>query len=172
MADEAYPSVLASTRTRTAVVEANSPVRPDQARRSVRLSEDAAVERGEPIRRDLESRRGLSDDERRLLFVLTAAAVEPLLDRQVDTAAVVAVCRCGCSSVQLRSDEPPVPEARVVKLSGADRPDYFSVTASGGSARVTLHVMHGRLVELEIFAGEGVTVSLSDLTDLDDVTVG
>lgn len=126
---------------------------------------------GEPIWRDLESPRGLSDDERRLLSGLTAAVDEPLLDRQVDTAVVVAVCRCGCSSVQLRSDEPPVPEARVVQLSGAGRPDYFSVAGSGGSAQVTLHVMHGRLVEMEIFHGEGVAVSLSDVTDLVDVTV-
>ena len=118
----------------------------------------------------------MSDDERRLLTGLTAALDEPLLQRQIDTAVVTAVCRCGCSSVRLSSDAPPVPEARVAHLSENHRPDYFSVDAFGrganqATAQVILHVADGRIHELEVFAGEGVAVSLGDVTDLTHITL-
>lgn len=126
---------------------------------------------GEPVWQDLETPRGLSEDERRLVTRLAGAVDEPVLHRQVDTARVVAVCRCGCSSVRLHSDQPPVPAARVGELSEIDRPDYFQMAANGGAAQVVLHVFQGRVGELEVFAGEGVAVSLSEVTDLTDVSV-
>jgi hypothetical protein len=126
---------------------------------------------GEPIWRDIEPPRCLTEDERRLLVQLTAATDEALLQRQVDTAVVGAICRCGCSSVRLHSDEPRIPDARVLQLSASDRSDYFYVTAIGGGAQVTVHVFQGRVGELEVFAGDGVAVSLSDVTYLADVTV-
>ena len=131
---------------------------------------------GEPVWQELQHPRGVSDDERRLLRSLTATVDEPLLDRQVDTAAVAAVCRCGCSSVRLRTAEPPLPAARVAQLSGNGRLDYFYVDAVGhrldrATVQVVLHVVEGRAHELEVFAGEGVAVSLADLTHLTDTWV-
>ncbi len=128
---------------------------------------------GEPIWRDLETPRCLTEDERRLLSELTAGTDEALLQRQVHTAVVVAICRCGCSSVRLHSDEPRIPDARALQLSANDRSDYFYVTAIGGGAQVTVHVFQGRVGELEVFAGDGdgVAVSLTDVTHLADVTV-
>lgn len=138
--------------------------------------DDARVEAGEPVWQDLERPRVLSDEERRLVEQLAAAVDEPLLDRQVATASVTARCRCGCSSLRLHSGEPPMPEARVAQLSHRDRPDYICVDARGDvadppSVRVVLHVVQGRVHELEFFAGEGVAVPLAGLTHLTDLTV-
>jgi hypothetical protein len=63
-----------------------------------------------------------------------------------------------------------------VQLSHNDRPDYFHVDAFGHATdlptvRVVLHVIQERIYELEVFAGEGVAVSLGSLADLTDVTV-
>jgi hypothetical protein len=134
------------------------------------------MKRDEPIWEDLETPRVLSDGELRVIEQLAAAVDEPLLDRQVATASVVAVCRCGCSSLRLHSDEPPLPDVRVEQLSDNDRADYFSVDALGDAAdvpsvQVVLHVFQGRIHELEVFAGEGVTVPLASLTGLTETTV-
>ncbi|WP_369139403.1 hypothetical protein [Modestobacter versicolor] len=127
---------------------------------------------GEPIWRELPEPRAPSDGERGLLSRLGSAVDEPLLHAQVVTATVTAVCRCGCPSVRLGSDRPPVPEARVVELSGRGRPDWFRVSAGApAGVQVVLHVAHGRLLELEVFAGEGVAVPLPHARDLTDVDV-
>jgi hypothetical protein len=111
---------------------------------------------GEPIWLDLDEPRGLSDPERWLLTTLTAAVDEPLLQEQVSTVVVVGVCRCGCSSVRLRSEQQPIPADRVAQLSDIGRSDYFAVEAVGAgstpeSVNVVLHVMRGLVVELEVF---------------------
>ena len=131
---------------------------------------------GESVWQVLEKPRVLSDEERRLIGRLATAVDEPLLHRQVATASVTAVCRCGCSSLRLRSDEPPVPEVRVLQLSGNDRPDYFAVEAFGRATelpipQVVLHVVQGRIYELEVFAGEGIAVPLPSPTHLTKVSV-
>src|SRR4051794_8321068 len=100
---------------------------------------------GEPVWRMLERPRVLSEDQRRVIGRLATAIDEPLLHRQVATAAVAAVCRCGCSAIRLHTDEPTIPEARVVELSQHERPDYFHVNAFGHAAdlpdvQVVLHV--------------------------------
>jgi hypothetical protein len=134
------------------------------------------VNAGEPVWRYLESLRGLSDGERRLLGELAKAVDEPLLHQQVATAAVTVECRCGCSSVRLHSDEPPIPEARIVQLSRHDRPDYFSVEAVGHTAdladvQFVLHVVGGRVHELEVNAGEGVAGPLAALINPTAISV-
>lgn len=133
--------------------------------------DSALVKIGETVWQDLETPRQLSEDERRLVRQLAGAVDEPVLHRQVERARVVAVCRCGCSSVRLHSDEPAVPATRVRQLSENRRADYFQVAANGGAAEVVLHVLQGSVGELEVFAGEGVAVSLSDVTGLTDITV-
>lgn len=88
-----------------------------------------------------------------------AFAAVPNLTEQVATARVVSTCDCGCASVGLQSDGPQVPATVVARLSRSGRDDYFAVSASGGDdVSVVLHVLGGFVGELEIFAGEGVTV--------------
>jgi hypothetical protein len=135
---------------------------------------------GQQIWRALDEPRPPSADELRIISTLAAAVDEPLLQKQVQTAEVDAVCRCGCSSVRLRSDAAPIPPARVADLSARGRPDYFSAEASGTGAAgervaVVLHVVLGRIQELEVydtFGGAGVAVALIDITDLAEITVG
>ena len=65
---------------------------------------------------------------------------------------------------------------RVAQLSARQRPDYLHVdaVASGphvAAAQLVLHVVEGRIHELEAFVEEGIAVPLDELTDLTDVTV-
>ena len=91
-----------------------------------------------------------------------------------------AVCRCGCSSVRLRCEEPPIATATTARSSAAGRDDHLAVeaTASGrasGPVTVVLHVLAGRVAELEVFSpleGAGVAVPLTGLTELTTPTVG
>lgn len=134
----------------------------------------------EPVWRDLEAPRVPSAHERRLLTALADAVGEPLLRGQLATVLVDAVCRCGCSSVRLRTEGEPVPAAMAARSSGTGRDDHVAVAATGRRPEqrhvdVVLHVMAGRLGELEVFhtaAGEGAAVSLADLEDLAGPTVG
>ena len=130
---------------------------------------------GEPIWRELDRPREPSEQERRLLTALAAAVDEPLLHAQVATVVVDATCRCGCSSVRLCSGQPAILAERIVQLSGRGRPDYFGVTATGrGGVDVVLHVMHGRVIELEVYDrinGDGHAVPLESVLDLGDVSV-
>ena len=129
----------------------------------------ASEDPGQPVWADLASPRAPSTDELRLLVALAAAVDEPLLHRQGETATVVGVCRCGCSSVRLASAGPVLPEARVAELSPRGDPHVLSVESScrrpgAGPVQVVLHVLGGRLHELEVFADEGVAVPLAGLT--------
>src|SRR5262245_58508108 len=114
---------------------------------------------------DLSAPRPLSADERRLLdFLLDGHGVHDELRAQADSVEVVSVCDCGCRSVGVRpgSNAPDVPYT-------AKRP-YFGLTAHGRSATatdvgVTLHVVSGRMTELEIWDGF-LTDSQGELPDL------
>jgi hypothetical protein len=94
---------------------------------------------------------------------MSAAGVEePLLSEQDRTAVIYAVCRCGCSSARLRSDEPAIPPARVSQRFEQGRDDLFRVQAfSNDPAQelvyVELHVVRGRVEELEVPTPPGVT---------------
>jgi hypothetical protein len=128
---------------------------------------------------ELDEPRSPSGDERRLMATLAAGVDELLLSEQVRTAVIYAVCRCGCSSVRLRSDEPAIPPARVAQLSEQGRDDLFCVRAfSSHPAQelvyVELHVVRGRVEELEVYdaaGGDGVAVALAQVTELGEVTV-
>ena len=114
-----------------------------------------------------------SPSERRLLAALGTEVAEPLLHEQLATVLVDAVCRCGCASVRLHTDGPAVPAARVARLSGTGRDDHLAVagtvrTPGGHDVDVVLHVVHGRVHELEVFDtvdGEGAAVDVPALTD-------
>ena len=118
---------------------------------------------GPPIFRELLRPRPLSTAEQRVLSWLAAAA-GPDMAAQVADAAVVGECACGCSSVQLS----PAGAAR--------RQSVHSSVGAGGLSPdghvidVVLHLVDGRLHELEVFdsdAGEGVAVDLCGLTGLE-----
>jgi hypothetical protein len=136
------------------------------------VTQTAAVPPGASIWRDVGARPP-STAERRLLAALGTAVPEPLLDEQLATVLVDAVCRCGCASVRLRTDGPAVPAARVARLSGTGRDDHLAVagtarTPGGHDVVVVLHVVHGRVHELEVFDtvdGEGAAVDVPALTD-------
>ncbi|MFF5229459.1 hypothetical protein [Dactylosporangium sp. NPDC000521] len=117
--------------------------------------------------------RALSEAERALVVRLVKFADVVALGEQVTTACVVSTCRCGCGSVGLRSDGPPVPAAVVARLSANGRDDYFAVSASGGvDVSVVLHVLSGAVGELELFAGEGVEVTPPRADGLTDLWIG
>ena len=107
------------------------------------------------------------------MAALAAAVDEPLLSEQVRTAVIDAVCRCGCSSVRLRSDQPAIPAARVARLSEQGRDDLFCVQAFSSHPAhelvyVELHVVRGRVEELEVYdsaGGDGVAVALTQITE-------
>ena len=116
--------------------------------------------------------RALTAAERALLGRLVAFADVPELTAQVDTARVVSTCDCGCASVGLRTDAPPVPENVVAQRSATGRPDWFAVSAAGrGGVSVVLHVLSGFVGELEIYAGEGVAVGAPPAESLGDFDV-
>ena len=132
---------------------------------------------GEPIWRELVVPRAPSEPERRLLVVLAAAVDGPLLHDQVATVLVDAVCRCGCPSVRLRSQEQPIPGEDVARLSHVGRGDYFAVQITGAGPErqrvdVVLHVVHGLVHELEVFAQDEGALPAADVTDLTAPVVG
>ena len=59
----------------------------------------------------------------------------------------------------------------MLALSGHGRDDWFTVRARHDGTDVVLHVLSGRLGELEIYAGDGVPVALPAATGLTDVEV-
>jgi hypothetical protein len=102
--------------------------------------------------------RALTQKERALIDILLAGPLgKPELRRQAASARVVGVCSCGCPSVHLEVD-PSAPRATFTPEEAPfGRADGVLITAwqekSRGATEVTLHVLDGRLSELEIWAG-------------------
>jgi hypothetical protein len=130
---------------------------------------------GQSVFRYLESSRLPSGPERRLLSWLAEAVGQELVD-QAANASVVGECTCGCSSLRLSTPAAPLPVETTIRLSDTDRADYIAVSSSGrgpdSDVSVVLHVLEGRLYELEIFAGEGVAVDPASVTALTRPEVG
>ena len=137
---------------------------------------DPPVER---VWRDVDVPCPPSETQRGLLIALAGAVDEPLLDDQISTVVVEAVCHCGCSSVRLRSEERPISPEKVAQLSSSGRDDYFAVAATARGPEkqivdVVLHVFNGRVGELEIFDsvnGEGTATPSTGLHGLTKPTV-
>jgi hypothetical protein len=108
---------------------------------------------------DLSKSRELSAEERVLLdFLLAGPNVRAEVRTQGDSAQVVSVCDCGCRSVGLRSDVTAFGAPDSAEDSYIGRHDYIGLTADGLSAagtdvEVTLHIVLGRMTELEIWDG-------------------
>ena len=125
----------------------------------------------------LEHPRAPSAKERALLDFLLAGPLgkAELLRAQAETARVVGGCACGCSSVHLAVDE-SAPRAKFTpEETPTGRVDVALIAASQRKARgttdVVLHVLDGRLAELEIYAGSGVRPRV-DLAKLEYETNG
>jgi hypothetical protein len=132
---------------------------------------------GETIWGELDPPRRLTLAEQALLTVLTQAVGSQGLGAQVVGAVVCGVCRCGCGSRRLATDAPRLPEEEIRRLTGGRRDDYVNVTAHVRVAnqvppQLTLHVLEGRIAELELYAGDDVAVPLPAPSDLGDVRVG
>jgi hypothetical protein len=126
-----------------------------------------------PRRVPLDRPRPLSSDERALLDRLVAQLAVPELTEQAATARVVGTCSCGCPSIAFEADGPLVPEDVVVAHEPVGRDDYMMVEAWGRNASrhtvfVTLHVVFGRLDEMEVWARwDGKTAPETDLPPAD-----
>ena len=111
----------------------------------------------------------------RLLSWLAEAVGQELVDQAAD-ATVVGECTCGCSSLRLSTPAAPLPEETTIRLSDSGRADHLAVSSSGrgpdGHVSVVLHVVEGRLYELELFAGEGVAVDPATVTALTRPAIG
>lgn len=123
-----------------------------------------------PVFEPIEQSRDLTDAEMRAARTLALAAGSELL-AQLDEATVTGLCRCGCSSVQLATTSPPVTAKWLLSHSSRGREDYLAISAVAERAddrliTVTLHVVKGRVTELELFdtvLGEGHPIDLSAL---------
>ena len=107
--------------------------------------------------------RAPSEQEARLLRRLSGSAGSSALRAQVERARVVGVCSCGCSSVQLSTDAAPLTVEEMTARSSGGRADHLAVQATGrseaGAVTVVLHVVQGRVHQLELCAAEGVAVA-------------
>jgi hypothetical protein len=108
----------------------------------------------------LDEPRQLTAKERALIdFLLAGPLGRQQLRAQVDATRVVTRCSCGCPSVGLSVDA-SAPRATFRKgESPSGQTEWVPITAYQRKSRspdteVTLHVIDGRLAELEIWAGE------------------
>lgn len=123
-----------------------------------------------PVFDPLEQSRNLTDAEMRAASTLASAAGSELL-AQLDETTVTGLCRCGCCSAQLATTSPPVTAKWLRTRSPRGREDYLAISAVAESPAdqlitVTLHVVKGRVAELELFdavLGEGHPINLSAL---------
>jgi hypothetical protein len=109
--------------------------------------------------------------EAAIITALVARTGNAALRAQAESVAVVSTCSCGCPSVGLRTDGPQLSTADMLALSGLGRDDWFAVRASVDGTDVIVHVLGGRLGELEVYAGDGVAVALPAPPDLADIDV-
>lgn len=116
--------------------------------------------------------RGLTPKERALIeFLLDGPLGRNELRKQAETAHVESICSCGCPSVVLEVDRttPSVQYRADETILG--RTDWVPLRAfqekARGSTEVTLHVVEGRLFELEIWAGQYGVRPRIDVTKLE-----
>jgi hypothetical protein len=98
--------------------------------------------------------------EAAIITALVAHTGNAALRAQAESVQVVSTCSCGCPSVGLRSNGPQLSTVDMLGLSGLGRDDWFAVRASHKGTDVVVHVLSGGLGELEVYAGDGVTVAL------------
>ncbi|MFN8076798.1 MAG: hypothetical protein U0Q15_15460 [Kineosporiaceae bacterium] len=128
--------------------------------------------------------RALTPAERAVVEHLARALPAGALE-QVTQLGVIGTCRCPCGSLQLDPGAAaPVSDVAIAAVGGAN-PDALTASARirrrggnpfragirrrGGIA--ALHLVLGRLLELELYAGDGVPVGVPDTRSLGAVDV-
>jgi hypothetical protein len=122
----------------------------------------------------LDAPRPLDASEASILRLLAAQVGAAGLTAQVESAQVVQECSCGCRSVGLATPAPPVALDAVAAWAIPGRDDWCPVTAraiaaDGRTVEVTLHLVEGRIHELEVWPsslGGDPAVALSALSPL------
>lgn len=130
----------------------------------------AMADRPPAQRVGLPAPRALTHGERAIIeHMLGHPLAKPELSRQAAAALVEAVCSCGCPSVWLVVDESTPAAHYAPSEADGGRIDHVALTArqqkERGTTEATLHVVNGRIFEMEIWAGDGVRprVDLSKL---------
>jgi len=116
--------------------------------------------------------RRLTSAEQAVLDHFVAQANCAGLSAQAADVWATANCDCGCSSILLRTDAPPISSEAMLRLSTLGHDDWFSIDYSRWvpMLQVVVHVTMGSLHELEIFAGEGIAVDLPPPGELHPIT--
>ena len=128
----------------------------------------------EPPHRVDVSPRPVSEEERAVIdLLLTSPLATAELRAQVDAAQVVGVCSCGCPSIFF--DTPK--DLAAVPMPDAEMPAEIVAAGHGvgdGEWRkvsVTLHIVQGRLEELEVWGGTRDGTNEGNLPDPKSVTL-
>ncbi len=128
-----------------------------------------------PTWHDVDPPRALTAPEQGVVDVLVAAFGLPALRTQASEVRVSGRCACGCSSVRLTTTADAVRAADLVRAGSLDDGFHLAVEARAGRGRsarqVVLHVLQGRLHDLEVFVAEGVAVPLPQPRHLRGITV-
>jgi hypothetical protein len=119
--------------------------------------------------------RDLTRHERGLLDFLIAPLNCAELDELVARAKGVGYCSCGCPSVTLASDAPPLSAELMSHLRGDDQALPLEIRAeedesTGRQLEVTLHVLEGELIELEIWGAEADGELVTELPSLEHLS--
>jgi len=117
--------------------------------------------------------RALHPAERVLLDALVGRTGHAGLREQARSAVVGGTCSCGCPSVSLRVAGPALSTEDMLRFSDHGRDDVFGVHAHTAGARVevVVHVLSGRIDELEIYAGDAAEPDLPSPEDLAHVAI-
>lgn len=117
--------------------------------------------------------RDLRPAERALLDALVARTGHAGLRDQARSAVVEATCSCGCPSVGLRTAGTALSTVDMLRFSGHGRDDVFGIHGhpDGDRVEVVVHVLAGRIGELEVYAGDGAVPALPSPDDLTDVHI-
>ena len=107
----------------------------------------------------LEEPRALTARERAILdFLASGPLGQEALRAQAEAAMVVSECSRGCPSVWLAIDEAAPDAVFTPELEPHGSAEYFRISAyqekARGETEAALHVVDGRITELEIWAGQ------------------
>jgi hypothetical protein len=111
------------------------------------------------IRVELEEARGLTSDEAAVIdFLIAGPLGRDELRAQAAGARVVATCSCGCPSIWIEIDASAPDAPYSVAETPDGRIDHVGLTAyqriGDETAEVTLHIVNGRIFELEVWGHE------------------
>jgi len=116
----------------------------------------------------LASARPLTPNEAELVRYIVGQIGSTELTEQLQVVDVVSECACGCPSIGLTTTGPALSDEAMLRLSDNSRGDSCEIRAWGQNAeghrvQVNLHLVGGRLHELEVWAGWDGSESVTTL---------